>query len=75
MQDHHAWPRWPPRHPQRYNCCSSSPPVVPSGTTRSHARRKLRRLSQHLLTLSHVLDHIAQEWVHIGRSTHGGGVL
>jgi hypothetical protein len=25
------------------------------------ARRKLRRLSQRLLTLSHVLDHIAQE--------------
>ena len=26
-----------------------------------NARRKLRRLSQRLLTLSHVLDHIAQE--------------
>ncbi len=26
-----------------------------------NARRKLRRLSQRLLALSHVLDHIAQE--------------
>ena len=36
-----------------------------------NARRKLRRLSQRFLKLSHALDHIAQEWVGIGQSTHG----
>jgi len=37
-----------------------------------NARRRLRRLSQRLFTPS---DHIAQEWVYIGPSTHGRSLL
>jgi hypothetical protein len=40
-----------------------------------NARRRLRRLSQRLFTLSHVLDHIAQESVYVGPSTHGRSLL